>query len=666
MKKVFILFSIVFITIAIIYYIKGGISMKEPQIIPREHLFSNADHMNVRISPDGKNLAYLAPHKGTMNVWVQDLEKKSTPKVITHYTDRNIHSLRWSFDNKHILYDKDSSGDENWKIYKLDVETEKSTLLTPEKGVMARFSGQSHLKPTKVIISLNERNPQFHDVYEYDLESGQKKLVYENNKFLGFLFDDELNLKIAIELAPGQLLNIHKQENGKWVPYKNIKNKEDTYFTSPILFSKDGQKVYWINSIGREYAALTLSDFDNHQDEKILFEPTKGNIGDITAHPTENTPIALQVNYEKAKYIVLDKQYEKDFETLESMGLGSPQIISQTLDFNTWIVTFDNGAEPPVYYLYNRENNKAEYLFHMFESLKEYDFAKTYSHTFTAQDGMELVAYLTLPKEVDDAGKVKKTVPMILFVHGGPKARDAYEYNNAWHYRQWMANRGYAVLQVNYRGSYGLGKTYLNAGNGEYAEKMHSDLIDGVNWAIEKGVSTSDKVCIFGGSYGGYSTLVGLTMTPTVFACGISIVGISNLQTLYESYPEYWKPMVDQFIVETGGDPRTEEGKEILRKKSPITYVDQIQRPLLIVHGKNDPRVKQAESDQIVKAMQDRDIPVTYLVYPDEGHGLSSPKNKASFFAVSEKFLANILKGRAEPIKDEMQNSSVEVVAGDA
>lgn len=663
MKAGFIGIGILLTAGAIFYYMKGDVSMKEPQIIPRDHLFSNADHLNVRISPDGTHLAYLAPYEGVMNVWVKGLEKESEPKALTQYTDRNIQSLSWSFDNKHILYEKDTAGDENWKIYKLDIGSGKSTLLTPEKGVMARLVGQSYLKPTKIIISQNDRNPQFHDVYEYDIETNKKQLVYENNKFVGFLVDDTLDLQMALEIAPGQLLNVYKYEKGEWIPHKKLENKEDTYFTSPVFFSKEGEKAYWINSVGREYAALTVSDIKT-KEENVLFEPEKGNIGGITVHPTENTPIALDVNYEKEKNIVLDDRYQKDFDYLDSLGLGAPQIISQTLDFGTWIIAFDNGAKPPVYYLYDRDKGEATYLFHMFESLKNYDFAKTYSRTFKAQDGMELVSYLTLPKEIDKGGKAKKPVPMILFVHGGPKARDTFEYSRSWHYRQWMANRGYAVLQVNYRGSYGLGKTYMNAGNGQYAEKMHDDLIDGVKWAVSQGVTTPDKVCIFGGSYGGYATLVGLTMTPHIFACGISIVGISNLQTLYESYPEYWKPMIDQFVVETGGDPRTVEGKEILRKKSPLTYVDQIQRPLLIVHGKNDPRVKQAESDQIVKAMQERDIPVTYLLYPDEGHGLSSPKNKASFFAASEKFLADILGGRFEPIKDELEKSSVQVVAG--
>ncbi len=663
MKAGLISIALLLLATTAFYFLKKEIPMEKNQIIPREKLFADADHLNVRISPDGNNLAYLAPYEGVMNIWVQALTKESKPRALTNSKDRKIQSLSWSYDNKHILYKKDTAGDENWKVYKLDIDSGKSTRLTPEKGVSSMILAQSPLKPTKILISQNDRNPQFYDVVEYDLQTGESKRLYENNKYVGFLFDANLNMKMGLELAPGQKIVFYKYENDKWSVYKKLKNKEDTYFTSPLFFSKDGQKIYWQNSVGREYAALTLSDFTT-QDEETIFEPTKGNIEDIMVHPTEKTPISVQVNYDKSKTIILDKTYQPDFDYLNSLGLGNPSVISSTLDFNTWIVTLDNGDQPPVYYIYDRQNQKATYLFHMFESLKDYGFAKTYAKIFKARDGMELVSYLTLPKDVDQGGDVLKSVPMILFVHGGPKARDVFEYDRTWAYRQWMANRGYAVLQVNYRGSYGLGKTYMNAGNGEYAEKMHDDLIDASKWAVAHGVTTADKMCIFGGSYGGYSTLVGLTMTPTVFACGISLVGISNLQTQVDSFPEYWKPMVDQFITETGGDPNTSEGREILRKKSPITYVDQIKRPLLIVHGTNDPRVKKAESDQIVKAMQDRNIPVTYLVYPDEGHGLARPENKMSFIAAAESFLAKILHGRAEPMTDEMKKSSVEIAAG--
>ncbi|MFN0134588.1 MAG: alpha/beta hydrolase family protein, partial [Phycisphaerae bacterium] len=341
---------------------------------------------------------------------------------------------------------------------------------------------------------------------------------------------------------------------------------------------------------------------------------------------------------------------------------GDFAVISRTLDDGQWIVAFEMDNGPARFYRFIRASGEAKFLFSNRSKLEGLPLARMQTPTIKSRDGMNLVSYLTLPTnvDVDAAGKPKQAPPMVLLVHGGPWARDAWGFNAS---HQWLANRGYSVLSVNFRGSTGFGKAFINAANREWAGKMHDDLLDAVAWAVKQGYADSQRVAIMGGSYGGYSTLVGLTFTPTVFACGVDIVGPSNLVTLLQSIPPYWAPMIETFSARVG-DVRTEEGRKFLTERSPLTQVAKIQRPLLIGQGANDPRVKQAEADQIVTAMRDKNIPVTYVLYPDEGHGFQRPENRMSFNAVTEAFLARHLGGRAEPIGEDFQNSSISVPTG--
>lgn len=314
------------------------------------------------------------------------------------------------------------------------------------------------------------------------------------------------------------------------------------------------------------------------------------------------------------------------------------------------------------YYLYDRDRRDARFLFTNRTDLEGLPLAPMHGRVIRSRDGLNLVSYLTLPvwTDPDGDGVPGEALPTVLLVHGGPWARDSWGYNSM---HQWLANRGYAVLSVNYRGSTGFGKSFINASNGEWAGTMHNDLIDAVDWMIAEGIADPDRVAIMGGSYGGYATLVGLTFTPEKFACGVDIVGPSNLRTLLGSIPPYWKPLMDLWKTRVG-DPFTEEGRAFLDSRSPLTYVDRIVKPLVIGQGANDPRVKQSESDQIVEAMKSRGIPVTYVLYPDEGHGFARPQNRLSFFAVTDAFLAQQLGGRSEPVGDDFQGSSIEVLQG--
>ena len=379
-------------------------------------------------------------------------------------------------------------------------------------------------------------------------------------------------------------------------------------------------------------------------------------------HPTEKHVQAVSFVYDRKRWQILDTAIQPDLDYLRTVANGEVEIISRTLDDLFWIVLYMVDQGPARYYLYNRVNREARFLFSNRTALEKYPLSKMHSVVIQSRDGLDLVAYYTLPlgSDSDGDGVPDQPLPMVFIPHGGPWGRDFWGYN-PWH--QWLANRGYAVLMVNFRSSTGFGKHFTNAGDLEWGGKILEDQVDAVQWAISKGIADPQMIAIMGGSFGGYSTLAGLTFYPELYACGVDIVGPSNLITLLESIPPYWKPQLELFTTRVG-DFRTEEGRALLKKHSPLTYVDRISRPLLIGQGANDPRVKQAESDQIVQAMLAKQIPVTYVLYPDEGHGFARPENNLWFYARAEAFLARSLKGRYEPIGDDFKGSSLQVLTG--
>lgn len=428
----------------------------------------------------------------------------------------------------------------------------------------------------------------------------------------------------------------------------------DTLTTNPVGFDKTGNVLYLIDSRDRDTGAFTTFDLKSKK-QTIVAEDKKSDVGGVMLHPTELTIQAVSFTYERTRWEFKDPGVEASFAYLRKVAGGDITVASRTDDDKHWIVQFvlDNG--PVSYYSFDREAKKEKFLFTNRKSLEGLPLRKMETPVIKARDGLELVSYLTLP-----AGAEAGPVPMVLLVHGGPWGRDSWGFNGL---HQLLANRGYAVLSVNFRGSTGFGKKFVNAGDKEWAAKMHDDLIDAVDWAVKEKVVDPNKIAIMGGSYGGYATLVGLTFTPEKFACGVDIVGPSNLFTLLSTIPPYWAPAF-QLFKDRIGDPTTTEGKQLLSDRSPLNRVEKIKRPLLIGQGANDPRVKQAESDQIVKAMQQRKIPVTYVLFPDEGHGFARPPNNLAFFAIAEGFLARFLGGRYEAIGDSFEGSSVTVPVG--
>jgi dipeptidyl aminopeptidase/acylaminoacyl peptidase len=534
--------------------------------------------------------------------------------------------------------------------------------LTPMEGTQARIQQASPDFPDELLVAINDRVPELHDIYRINIRTGERQLVRQNDGFAGFMSDDAFQIRLAARMTPdGGSEWLKPEATGGWSPWLRIA-MEDTLTTSPVGFTKAGDTVYMLDSRGRNTATLTSLELDSGA-QVVLAENPRADIDDTMVHPTEKHIQAAASTYDRKQWQILDVTITHDMAYLRQVSPGDMEVVSRTLDDGVWIVAYivDNG--PVRYYHYDRENRQATYLFSNRQALDGQPLASMHAVIIPARDGLELVSYLTLPvgsTHDDDPQRPASPLPTVLLVHGGPWARDSWGYN-PWH--QWLANRGYAVLSVNFRSSTGLGKDFINAGNHEWGAKMHDDLLDAVAWATQQGIADPERIAIMGGSYGGYATLVGLTFTPETFACGIDIVGPSSITTLLESIPAYWQPQIELFAKRVG-DHRTEDGKAFLAERSPLNYVDRIQRPLLIGQGANDPRVKQAESDQIVKAMQTRGIPVTYALYPDEGHGFARPENNLSFNAITEAFLAQCLGGRFEPIGDDLAGSSLTVPVG--
>ena len=630
-------------------------------LIPRRLFFGNPDKASPQISPTGTHLGFLAPVDGVLNVWVAPADDPAAGKPVTRDTGRGIRLYRWTYNGNQIAYLQDSGGDENWHIYTVNLDTDEVRDITPVDGAQARIQRDSPKHPGHMLVGLNDRDPELHDLYRIDLNSGERELIQENDGFAWFVADDDFNVRFAARLtSDGGSEYLRKSLDGEW-EHSFFIRMEDAVTTAPLEFDKSGQVLYMEDSRGRDTAVLKSVDLITGV-ETVLASDPRADVADTMIHPTEKTVQAVAFDYERKTWKVLDDSLVGDLAFLATVSRGDIEVISRTLDDDCWIVAYLQDDGPVRYYRYLRENKEARFLFTNREALEGLPLAKVHPVVIPARDGLDLVCYYSLPLDADpeQSGGVSQSLPMTLLVHGGPWARDSWSYNPVY---QLLANRGYAVLSVNFRGSTGFGKNFINAGNHEWGGKMHDDLVDAVKWAVGQGISDPDRVAILGGSYGGYATLVGITMTPDIFACGVDIFGPSNLVTLLETIPPYWQPIVDLFTNRVG-DFRTAEGRNFLLQRSPLTYVDNIQKPLLIGQGANDPRVRQSESDQIVGALQEKEIPVTYVLYPDEGHGFARPENNLSFFAVAEVFLAQCLGGRYEAIGEDLAGASITVPTG--
>ena len=614
-------------------------------LIPREVLFGNPQRVAPRLSPDGERLAYLAPREGVLNVWVGPVESPAGEDDFGPVTDdrkRGIRTYFWAEDGTHIVYLQDEGGDENWRVHAVDPSKQEDRDLTPFDGVQAQIVDKSRRFPNALLVALNRENPELHDVYRLILSTGDLDLVAKNpGNVVGWVADAEFRVRGAMAATPEGGFDLLLREEGgtgeeaDWHKYLGW-GKEDALSSAPVGFTEDGGKMYLLDSRGVNASRLVLLDLDSGETE-VLVEDPRYDVGQVLTHPETHEAQAAAVERARTEWVVLDDGIREDFEAIGGLNRGDFAVASRDRADENWLVGFtadDGGAS---YFAYDRREKRGEHLFDARPDLADYTLARMEPISFTSRDGLTVEGYLTLPP-----GSPSSLLPMVLNVHGGPWARDGWGYDPE---AQWLANRGYACLQVNYRGSTGYGKEFLNAGNREWAGGMHDDLVDAVGWAVEEGVADPERVAIYGGSYGGYAALVGATFTPDLFRCAVDIVGPSSLITLIESIPPYWKPLVATFH-ERVGNPETEE--DFLKSRSPLFFVDRIRIPMLVAQGANDPRVKQAEAEQIVAAMKEKGIDHEYLLFEDEGHGFARPENRLVFYAAAERFLARHLGGRAD------------------
>ena len=621
-------------------------------LIDRLIFFGNPTIMGGQISPNGEFISFIKPLNGMLNIWVK---KKDAPfesaKPVTNDQTRPITSYFWSRDSKYILYVQDKGGDENFHVYAvdpydLDGDIPKSRDLTAYGAIRATILALPKNDHDKMLVSLNDRDQAWHDLYEISLSTGERRLIHLNESNLNsFYFNLNYELVMASRSTPDAGIELLSNREGQWQPI--ITSNGDEYIT-PLKFLSDGQYYVETNIGDDDLSFLGVLDMTSGAIEKIESDPEgRVDFGGAVFSDLTNELIATVYNFQKIEVYWKDKEFESDYVFLKDhFNQSEVSLNSGTTDEKEWIIGVNSDVDPGAAYYFNRKSKEIKFLYRPRPELPIEHLCQMHPISYEGVDGLTIHGYLTKPKEVDGP------TPGIIMPHGGPWVRDNWGYNS---YAQFLANRGYAVLQVNYRGSTGYGKDFLNAGDREWGMKMQDDLSKGVQFLIENGICIKDNIGILGGSYGGYATLAGLTFTPDLYACGVSIVGPSNLFTLLESIPPYWETARAMFHKRMG-DPTTEDGEKRLRAQSPFFHAEQIKAPLLVGQGNNDPRVKTAESEQIVSAMKAHDLDVAYLNFPDEGHGFANPMNNMAFTVVMEAFLSKHLGGRnQEEVPEDLQ-----------
>ena len=631
----------------------------QPPIIDRELFFDNPEIAGGQLSPDGKFISFIKPYKGTMNVWVKKLDEDfKAAKPITADTLRPVRSYFWSRDGKYILYVQDKGGDENFNIYAVDPKeapAQGSDIpvnrdLTKLKGVRVYIYSVPKTDPDAIYIGLNDRDKAWHDLYKLKLSTGERTLIRQNSaadRITGWIFDWDDQLRLASRANTDGSNDILRVDDKELVKIYTTSVFEEA---NPIAFHKDNKLVYMTTNKGDsiDLSRLILFDPATMKEEVVEADPLKKvDIGNVFISEVTKEIVCTSYEDERNRFYWRDKSYEEDYNRIKK-ELPNTEIYlsSLTTDENFWLLSASADTDPGSTYLYDRLNKKLTFQYRPRPNIPIKDLTEMKSISYKSSDGLQIPAYLTLPK-----GLEPKNLPVVVFPHGGPWGRDSWGYNT---YAQFLANRGYAVLSPNFRASTGYGKKFLNAGNNQWGEKMQDDITWGIKYLISEGIADSTKIGIMGGSYGGYAVLAGLAFTPNVYACGVSIVGPSNLITLLNSIPPYWEAGRKIFHVRMG-DPTNPEGKAQLERQSPLNSATKIKAPLMVVQGANDPRVNKAESDQIVIALRDRGFPVEYIVAPDEGHGFARPVNNMAMLASAEKFLAKHLGGRfQETMKPEV------------
>lgn len=614
-------------------------------LIEREIFFDNPEIVGGQISPDARWMTFRKVYKGVMNIWIKALNdpfEKARP--ITADTLRPIVNYFWTWDSKSVLYLQDKGGNENYHVYAVNPFAANgpdgvppARNLTPYENTRANIIRLSRKNPNKLWVGLNDRDPSWHDLYELNVTTGARKLICQNtDRLTGFIFDWDENLRFVLRNSSDGSTEFLRVDVKGLTKIYEVSSLESAYIVS---FTKDNKLPYMVTNKGRNFTELVLFDPSTGKETLVDKDPL-GRVDFGSAYFDDLSRKLIYTKYEDARERIYfrNKAWEEEYNFLRSQFPGKEfSYTSMDKKQRFALVNVYSDTDPGAVYLFDRKKRKLTFQYRPRPKLDPELLSPMVPIAYKSSDGLEIPAYLTLPK-----GQEPKNLPLLVIPHGGPWARDRWGYNaNA----QFWSNRGYAVLQMNFRGSTGYGQQFLNAGNRQWGDLMQDDITWGVKYLVAQGIVDSNRVGILGGSYGGYATLAGVTFTPDLYRAAVAIVAPSNLNTLLASVPPYWEAARRSFHLRIG-DPTTPEGRAQLERQSPLNHVEKIKTPLMIVHGANDPRVKKSEADQIVAAMRKKGISVEYLCAPDEGHGFLHPVNNMAYLAAAEKFLATHLGGR--------------------
>ncbi|MEZ5337955.1 MAG: S9 family peptidase [bacterium] len=628
-------------------------------LIPLEKLLGNPAIFSVRISPDGRHMSWVAPHDGVLNLWLSRDGAEALP--VSNDRLRGIQHYGWARNSRQLLYIQDQGGDENWNIFAIDIESGSTRQLTDQSGaghpVSATFAGSSRRRPDEIVVGLNNRDESCHDLYLLNTLTGESSLLQESRReIISWHLDRDLNLRGYTLAGSDGGKSVHMREGSEGEFREILRWDHVDAMTSGLHgFTADNGSVYLIDSRSGNSGALGLLDLRSGEQRSLFRDPTDSyDVDNLLLHPVDYTPQAVSVYRERLYWHALDAGLQADLARLSAHRSADFHIESRSDDDRVWIVVYIHDDRAAEYHRFERDSGEISFICSVRPELAEQPLVPMQPVSYTARDGRTIHGYLSLPLHADGP------VPLVLNVHGGPWVRDSWRCNPE---AQWLANRGYACLQVNYRGSAGYGKDHLNAGDRQWGRDMQNDLTDAVQWAINAGIADPARVAIYGGSYGGYATLAGLTFTPELYCCGAELVGPSNMETFLNSIPPYWESFRRVMDLRVGWIPRNADGTlkdkadytaedraelEFIRSISPLNYVDRIRVPLLIAQGANDPRVKRAESEQVVERMRGNGLEVEYVCYEDEGHGFVRPQNRLDWYHRADRFLAKQLGGRCE------------------
>lgn len=631
-------------------------------LIPRDLLLRNPTRASYSISPDGEYLAFLADVSGQLTIWVGPRDGSAPPQRVSPPANASITQFSWAYTSRHILFLRDDTGRENWYVQSVDVLTGEAFSLTPTNGASARIVSLSHRHPDRVLVAVNLRNAAIHDLCEVGVTGGELAMKEENPGFAGYVVDTDYRVHIAYRLlADGACEYLTRDSEGNWRPLFSIPFEDQMTTRIEWIDARHGW-LYLRDSRNRNTSGLVRLDMADGS-LTTLAESENADLVTVLVKPADDALQAVSFEYDRLRWQFFDVETEKVFARLEKDSPGNITILNRSIDDRFWVTCGSGDAAPGRFYLYDRKQESCEFLAENFDFLHGQPLSPMHSIRIRSRDGLELMTYMQLPRWTDPAGtgRPDRPMPAVILVHGGPWARDHWGLNPS---TQWLANRGYVTLSVNFRGSSGFGKRFLNAGNREWGAKMQDDLLDVAAWAVENGIAGEDRLAVMGSSYGGYAALATLALGPADrFACAVDLSGPANLVSFLESAPAYWKPIQDMLAARVG-DYRTEEGREFLLSRSPLTHAGRIRRPVLIVHGENDARVPRRESDQIAEVLHTAGIPVVYVVFSDEGHVISKPANAQAFAAMAESFLSRFLGGRAEPPAEAIARSSAQIIYG--